>query len=238
MNSVIISAWTVIAVGSSLCVYPGLVPRLSWSKLCKFVASQNLSEYATPRSRTAKNPLRKLRKALTDCKIPKEPPGLRPKACPNSQEVLGIVLPIRPAVPKSSENENFRSKSTSVTMGHIWPKFVFWPKFGFKPEKTKFYFKRSLEKSFVLRSQISQMSGNSWIWTEQLSEVSGSSWLCSWTAKTPRCGLKTVRTFRSCRGCVAKLQNALENSTTCMQNLPKSARKSNNCTYEVRKPLP
>ena len=43
--------------------------------------------------------------------------------------------------------------------------------------------------------------------------------------------------FQNYRGCVP-LQNALENSTICMQYLPNSARKSNNCTYKVQKPLP
>ena len=40
--------------------------------------------------------------------------------------------------------------------------------------------------------------------------------VCSRTAKTPRCGLKTVRTFRHCRGCVPKLQNTLATCMICL----------------------
>ena len=82
----------VIVVGSSLCVYPGFVPQLSWSKLCKLTASQNCP--STPyRTRGQQALLSKNYGKLS--RIAKFRRNLQEsdqKTCPNPQEIIGIVL--------------------------------------------------------------------------------------------------------------------------------------------------
>ena len=110
----------------------------------------------------------KLRKALTDCKVPKKPPGFGPK-------------------------------SLSESSGN--------------PRDCAYRLQKSLDQN--------------------LSESSRTLRYC--VHKFHKC-LQT-RGF-GLNNCVPKLQNALQILTICMQHLPTSARKSNNCAYEVRKPLP
>ena len=135
---------------------------------------KKLSEYATPHSWAANTPLKKLRKALKDCKIAKEPPGFGPKMSESSGNHKDCTYRLQINWTRTSLNR------------HAW-KLV------------------DLDWTIV------------WSLKQFLA-------VCSRTAKTPRCGLKIVGSFRNCWGCVPKLQNALENSTICMQYLPNSAR--------------